>query len=61
MMAFRLVGIIWANAGNLLIGPLGINSSQTSIDINTLSFKKVHLKMSSAEWRLFRLGANVVK
>ena len=52
--------IIWANVGILLIGPLGINFSEILIEINTFSFKKMHLKMSSAKWRLFRLGFGVL-
>ena len=52
--------IIWTNAEILLIGPLGINFSEILIEINTISFNKMHLKMSSAKWRLFRLGLNVL-
>ena len=39
--------IIWTNAGILLIGPLGTNFSEILIGIQTFSFKKLHLKMSS--------------
>ena len=53
--------IIWTNAGILLIGPWGTNFSEISIGIHTFSFKKIHLKMSSAKWRLFCLGLNVFK
>ena len=56
----RRQAIIWTNAGILLIEPLGINFSQILIEINTFSFNKMHLKMSSAKWRLFRLGLNVL-
>ena len=42
----------------LLIGPLGINFSEILIEIKTFSFEKMHLKMPSAKWRLFRLGLN---
>ena len=56
----RRQAIIWTNVGISLIGPLGINFSDILIEINTFSFKKVHLKMSSAKWRLFRLGLNVL-
>ena len=45
--------IIWTSAGILLIGPLGTNLSKILIGIQTLSFKKIHLKMSSAKWRPF--------
>ena len=54
----RRQAIIWTNAGILLIGPLGINFSEIIIEIITFSFDKMHLKMSSAKWRLFRLGLN---
>ena len=56
----RRQAIIWTNAGILLIGPLGINFIDILIEINTVSFNKMHLKMSSAKWRLFRLGLNVL-
>ena len=56
----RRQAIIWTNVGILLIGPMGINFSEILIEINTFSFKKMHLKMSSAKWRLFRLGLNVL-
>ena len=57
----RRQAIIWTNAGILLIGPLGTNFSEISIRIQTFSFKKMHLKMSSAKWRPFRLGLNVLR
>ena len=50
--------IIWTNAGILLIGPLGTNFNETSIKFHTFSFKKIHLKMSSAKGHLFRLSRN---
>ena len=53
--------IIWTNAGILLIGPLGTNFSEILIGIQTFSFKKMHLKMSSAKWRPFSLGLDVLK
>ena len=56
----RRQAIIWSNAGILLIGPLGTNFSEILIGIQTFSFKKMHLKMSSAKRRLFRLGLNVI-
>ena len=52
--------IIWTNAGILLIEPLGTNFSEILNEIHTLSFKKMHLKMSSAKWRPFCLGLNVL-
>ena len=50
--------IIWTNARILFIGPLGTNFSEIIIKILTFSFKKMHLKMSSAKWRPFCLGLN---
>ena len=40
------------------IASLGTNFSKTLIEIYTFSFKKMHLKMASAKWRLFRLDFN---
>ena len=57
----RRQAIIWTNAGILLIGPLGTNLSDILIQIQTFSFKKMHLKISSAKWRQFCLGLNVLK
>ena len=36
----RRQAIFWTNAGTLLIGPLGTNSSEILIDIDTFSLKK---------------------
>ena len=55
----RRQAIIWTNAGLLLIGPLGTNFSEILSEIRSFSFKKTHLKMSSAKWRLSRLDLNV--
>ena len=55
----RRQAIIWTSAGILLIGPLG-NFSEILFEIHTFSFKKMHLKMSSAKWRHFCLGLNVL-
>ena len=52
--------IIWTNAGILLIGPLGTNFNDTSIEIHTFLFKKIHLKLPSGKWRPFCLGLNVL-
>ena len=54
----RRQAIIWTNAGISLIGPLGTNFSEILIGIQTFSFKKMHLEMSSAKWRPFCLGLN---
>ena len=56
----RRQAIIWNNAGLLLIEPLGANFSEISIGIQTFSFKKMHLNMSSAKGRPFCLGLNVL-
>ena len=55
----RRQAIIWTNDGIVLIGPLGTNFSEISIEIHILSFMKMHLKMSSGKWRPFCLGLNV--
>ena len=52
--------IILTNAGILLIGPLGTNFNGILIEIQTFSFKEVRLKLSSAKWRPFCLGLNVL-
>ena len=52
--------IIWTNAGILLIGPLGTNFSEFMIGSHTLSFKKMHLKISSTKWHPFGLILNVL-
>ena len=52
----RRQAIIWTNAGILLIRTLGTNFSEILGKIHSSSFKKMHLKMSSAKERLFILG-----
>ena len=49
----RRQAIIWTNAGILLIWPFGTHFSEILIEIDTFSFKKMHLKMSSGKWRPF--------
>ena len=56
----RRQAIIWTNAGILLIGPLGTNFGEIWIEIQIFSFRKMHWKMSSAKWRPFCLGLNVL-
>ena len=56
----RRQAIIWTSAGILLIWPLGTNFSEILIEMNTFSFKKMRLKVSSAKWRPFCLGLNVL-
>ena len=57
----RRQAIIWTNAGIFLIWPLGTNFNEISIKIITFSFTKMRLKVSSAKWRPFCLGLNVLK
>ena len=47
----RCQAIIWSNAGILSIGPIGTNFSEILIGIQIFSFKKVHLKTSSAKFK----------
>ena len=54
----RRRAIIWTNAGILTIGPLGTSLSEMLIKIYIFSFKKMHLKMPSGNWRPFCLGLN---
>ena len=56
----RLQAIIWTNAGILLIEPLGTKFNEILIGIQIFSFTKMLLKMSSAKWRPFCLGLNVL-
>ena len=56
----RRQAIICTNDGILLIGHLGTNFSENLIGIRTFSFYKMLLKMSSAKWRPFCLGLNVL-
>ena len=62
-MACRLTGakpLSEHNVGLLLIGPLGTNFSEIFIEILIFSFKKMHLKVSSAIRRPFCLGLDVL-
>ena len=52
----RHQAISWTNVGILLIRTLGTNFSEIIGEIHSFSFSKMHLKMSSAKWRLFGLG-----
>ena len=56
----RRQAIIWTSAGILLIGPLGTNFSETLFEIHTVSFRKMHLKMSSGKWQPFCFGLDVL-
>ena len=55
----RRQAIIGTNVGILLIGPHGTNFSE--IEILTFSLTKMSLKVSSAKWRPFFLGLNVLR
>ena len=57
---YRRQAIIWTNDEILLIGPLGTNFREISIEILTFSFKKMHFKVSSAKRRPFCPGLNVL-
>ena len=57
----RPQAIIWTNAGILLFGPLGTNFGEILIGIQTVSFKKMLLKISSAKRHQFCLGLNVLR
>ena len=57
----RPEAIIRTNAGILLIRPLGTNFNEILIEILIFSFKKMHLKVSSAKRRPFCLGFNELK
>ena len=57
----RRQAIIWTNAGILLIGPIGTNFNEILIGIQTFSFTKMYLKISSGKWRPFCLGLNELK
>ena len=53
LSAGRRQAIIWNNAGILLIGHLRKQFSEILIEIHALSFKKIHVEMSSAKWQPF--------
>ena len=48
LLSGRRYAIIWTNAGILLIGPFRRHFSGILIQIQTFSFKKMHLEVSSA-------------
>ena len=55
----RRQAIIWTNAGILLIGSWGTNFSEILVAIQTFSFKKIRLKMSSGKCRPLYVGLEV--
>ena len=46
--------------GILLNEPIGTNFIEIVVEIQTFSFEKMHLKTSSAKWRPFCHGLNVL-
>ena len=50
--------IIWTNVGISLFWSLGTNFSEKRIKMQPFSLKKIHLKMSSANWRPFSPGGD---
>ena len=56
----RRQAIIWTNVRILSIRPLATNFNELLIGIQTFSFTKMYLKMSSAKWRPYCLGLNVL-
>ena len=55
LLPIQRQAIILANAGLLLIRPLGTNFSEILIKIQNFAFTKMHLKMS-VKWRPFCPG-----
>ena len=55
-LAIRYMKCVLTHAEILLIEPPGTSFSETLIEIHTISFKKMQLKMLSAKWRPFCLG-----
>ena len=56
----RRQAIILTNDEILLIGLLGTNFSEILMEVQTFSFKIMRSKVSSAKWRPFCLGLNVL-
>ena len=56
----RRQATIWTNARILSIRPFATNFSELLIGIQTVSFTKMYLKISSAKWRPYCLGLNVL-
>ena len=52
--------IVWTNAGILLSGPLGTKFNEILFIIHTISFKKIHLKMSTGKWQPLCLSLHVM-
>ena len=56
----RCQGIIWTNAAILSITPPGTYLGDILYKIRKFTLREMHLKMSSAKWRPFCLGLNVL-
>ena len=56
----RRQAIIETNVGILFIGTLGTDFSKILFEKYIISFKKMHFKVSSGNWRPFCLGLNVL-
>ena len=52
--------VIWSNAEILLIWPSGTNFSDIVINICVFSFKNVHFRLSSINWRSFRPVSHII-
>ena len=60
LSSVRRQAIISTNPWILSIGPLGRNFGEILMDSYILLFKKMHLKMSSENWRPFGPGLNAL-
>ena len=56
----RRQAIIWTNVRILLFGPLETNCSEIWIEVNIVSYMKMHWKISSVKLRTICLGLNVI-
>ena len=56
----RRQAIVWTNARLLSIGSVRTYFNENLIKIQQFSFKKMHVKLSSAKWRPSCLGLNVL-
>ena len=59
-MTDRRQAIMWPNAGVLSIGLLETNLSDILFEIQTFSFKNVHLEISSTKCQSCYLGLNAL-
>ena len=57
-LAWRWQAITWTNADLLSIGPIGTKFSENRIEILTVSFQKMHLKIFSGKWWPFCPGGD---